>query len=181
MADLSAGVPRTTLPVGRFSPSAAILRQWGAMSRLWARGGLGRHAARLIRGHVQRRFGCYISPTSVVGKGVFLPHPVGIVIGDTVVVGDGATIYQNVTIGQGGAGDAAYPVIGDGATLYAGCVVIGGVRIGRGAVIGANAVVRSSVPDGAIAVGVPARVVGRSPALQELAPQEPAPQAPAAG
>jgi serine O-acetyltransferase len=154
---------RTTLPVGRLNPSAGILRQWRAMCRLWAQGGVRRLAARLMRARIERRYGCYNSPTSTVGRGVYLPHPVGVVIGDTVAVGDGVTIYQHVTIGQAGGrsgSDAtAYPVIGDGATLFAGCVVIGGVTVGRNATIGANAVVRASVPDGAIAVGVPARLI----------------------
>jgi len=161
--DLGPAPIRTTLPVGRHTRSAAILRHWRTMGRLWAQGGLRRLAARLLRTRIERRFGCYISPTSSVGRGVYLPHPVGIVIGDTVAIGDGVTIYQHVTIGQSGVQpgrDApAYPVIADGATLFAGCVVIGGVRVGRNATVGANAVVRASVPDGAVAVGVPARLV----------------------
>ena len=152
-----ARAPRPRLPVGPLHPGARILRLWHIMAWLWARGGVWRLLARFARGRIQRRYGCYISPSAVVGEAVYLPHPVGIVIGDAAVIGDGATIYQNVTIGQSGA--RAYPTIGAGAILYAGCVVVGDLRIGAGAVIGANAVVRASVPDGATAAGVPARVI----------------------
>jgi serine O-acetyltransferase len=152
-----AAPPTPRLPVGPLHPSARILLLWRLMARLWARGGFWRLPARFVRGHIQRRYGCYISPGAVVGKAVYLPHPVGIVIGDAAVIGDGATIYQNVTIGQ--SGDGVYPTIGAGAILYAGCVVVSDLRIGAGAVIGANAVVRISVPDGATAAGVPARVI----------------------
>ncbi len=150
------------LPVGRFSPSSGILRAWQRMSWLWASGPAGRVLARVIRGHIRRAYGCYIAPTTHVGEGVYLPHPVGVVIGDNAVIGDGVTIYQHVTIGQDGAAGRC-PRIGAGATIFAGATVIGGIEIGAGAVIGANAVVKTSVPAGHIAVGVPARILPPRP------------------
>ncbi|MDF2640142.1 MAG: hypothetical protein K0R64_3126 [Novosphingobium lindaniclasticum] len=146
------------LPVGRMSPSSGILRAWQRMSKLWASGPTGRVLARAIRGHIRRAYGCYIAPTTQVGEAVYLPHPVGVVIGDNAVIADGVTIYQNVTIGQDGAAGRC-PRIGAGATIFAGATVIGDIEIGAGAVIGANAVVKTSVPAGHIAVGVPARIL----------------------
>ena len=104
-----------------------------------------------------RKHGCYMSPLAKIGNGLRLPHPVGIVIGDNVVVGENVTIYQHVTIGRGGSGDVRYPVIENDVTIYAGAVILGAITIGRGSVIGANAVVTKDVPPGCVAKGVPAR------------------------
>jgi serine O-acetyltransferase len=105
--------------------------------------------------------GSEISPRAFLGRGVHLPHPNGIVIGVGVVVEDEAWIFQQVTIGSHGRSrdDKAYPVIGRGARIYSGAKVIGGVRVGSEAMVGANSVVLNDVPDRATAVGAPARVV----------------------
>lgn len=84
------------------------------------------------------------------------PHPVGIVIGAGVVLGNEVTIYQNVTLGQVRGG---YPEICNGAILYANVVVCGPVRVGERAVVGAGSVVVSDVPDGAVVAGTPARIL----------------------
>lgn len=103
--------------------------------------------------------GIFIAPSSKIGPGLRLPHPATVVIGDDVVIGSGVTIYQGVTLGRKSSQANDYPVVGDGVTIYAGATVIGGVKIGDGAVIGAHAVVQSDVPAGSVAVGIPARVV----------------------
>ncbi|MCZ7637787.1 MAG: hypothetical protein M5U12_18160 [Verrucomicrobia bacterium] len=102
-----------------------------------------------------------ISPHALVGLRVRFPHPTGIVIGEGVVIEDEAWVFQQVTLGSHGrsAERKEYPVVGRGARLYAGVRVIGGVRVGEMATVGANAVVLDSIPDGATAVGVPARVL----------------------
>jgi len=105
-------------------------------------------------------FGCYISPRAHIGVRLRLAHPVGIVIGDEVRVGDDVTLYQHVTLGQSRPNEEQYPSIGDRAILYTGCVVMGAIRIGEDAIVGANSVVRQDVPDGAIVAGVPARFIG---------------------
>lgn len=117
---------------------------------------------RLLQLMIERRYGCYISSKAHLGIRMMTPHPIGIVIGDGVVMGEKCTIYQNVTLGGARLGDGAanrYPTIGDNVTIFAGAVIIGMVRIGSNATIGANAVVLIDVPDGATAVGVPARIV----------------------
>ena len=110
-------------------------------------------------------FGCYISPQAMIGRRVRFPHPIGIVIGETAVVGDDAVIFQQVTLGNHGRMefDKEYPVIGARTRICAGAKVIGGIRVGAGATVGANAVVRCDVPDGALAVGVPAQIRRRRP------------------
>ncbi|WP_277980595.1 serine O-acetyltransferase [Sphingomonas phyllosphaerae] len=105
-----------------------------------------------------RRSGCHLHLESVIGPGLYLPHPVAVVIGQGVRIGTGVTIYQSVTAGRSHRDD--YPVIGDGATLYPGAIVFGAITIGTAARIGAGAVVFADVPAGATAVGNPARIVG---------------------
>lgn len=93
---------------------------------------------------------------------VQLPHPVGIVIGYKVRFGYDCTVYQNVTIGAKSNEDAAngkYPVIGNNVTIYASSLIIGDLKIGDNAIIGAGTVVLDSVPENAIVVGNPGRII----------------------
>lgn len=120
--------------------------------------GIKRLISRLAQRHVVRGFGCYISPLAKIGKGLGLPHPVGIVIGDGVVIGEDVTIYQHVTLGRAKHQIAEYPHIEDGAVIYSGAVILGPVTIGKGAIIGANSVVTKDVPPHSIAFGAPASV-----------------------
>ncbi|TCP34087.1 hypothetical protein [Sphingomonas sp. BK235] len=103
-----------------------------------------------------RRSGCHFHLESEIGPGLYLPHPVAIVIGQGVRVGAGATFYQSVTVGRTRRDD--YPVIGDGATLYPNAVVFGSITVGAGARVGAGSIVFADVPAGATAVGNPARI-----------------------
>jgi len=107
-------------------------------------------------------FGIEIAVRCPIGPGLFLPHTHGTVIG-ALRIGANATIYQGVTLGAREVdfayGASSRPVIGDGVVIGSGAKVIGGLTVGSGARIGANAVVVQSVPSGALAVGVPARIV----------------------
>jgi serine O-acetyltransferase len=118
-----------------------------------------RLVGRMIDARATAKTGCFVSPQADLGRGVIIPHATSIVIGLGVKVASGVTIYQGVTLGEGALGVGAYPNVDRGAIIYAGAKVIGDVRIGRDAVIGANAVVLCSVPDNAVAVGIPARVL----------------------
>ena len=145
-----------------FNPGFSVTLRYRLACRLRRHGGLpARGIARLVWLSNVRTFGCYMSQSARIGPGLLLPHPVGIVVGDDVEIGDNATIYQHVTLGQRGARDQSYPVIGHNVVIYAGAVIIGNITIGDGAVIGANAVVTGDVPAGATAVGIPARISTR--------------------
>lgn len=103
-------------------------------------------------------FSCDVDTGARIGGGLYTPHPVGIVIGAGVSIGENVAILQKVTLGRAGD-DHVYPVIGSGCEIGAGAAVLGPVRLGAGARIGANSVVLDDVPAGAIAVGAPARLL----------------------
>jgi serine acetyltransferase len=91
-------------------------------------------------------------------KGIFFPHPVGIVIGAGVVFGDRCTIYQNVTIGTK-SGNGKYPRIGSDVVLFSGACIVGDIKIGNRVIVGANSVVTKDIPDDCIVAGCPAKLV----------------------
>lgn len=95
-----------------------------------------------------------------LGRGVYFIHSLGTVVGGDAVIGDRVRFLGNNTVGS--ARDNGYPVIGDDAEIGCGARILGPVRIGARAVIGANAVVLQDVPDDAVAVGVPARIVSHA-------------------
>lgn len=105
-------------------------------------------------------FGIELGNGIELGRGVFFVHPVGVVVGGHARVGDRVRFMGSNTVGS--ARDDGHPVIEDDVLLGAGARVLGPVRIGHGAVIGANAVVLSDIPANSVAVGVPARVVSGS-------------------
>lgn len=105
--------------------------------------------------------GIEIHPGATLGRRVFIDHGMGVVIGETAVVGDDCTIYQGVTLGGTSLtrGAKRHPTLGRGVIVGAGAKVLGGFTVGEGAKIGSNAVVVRPVPAGGTAVGNPARVV----------------------
>jgi serine O-acetyltransferase len=143
-----------------FAGSPAAFPAWVRLAEL-ARAHRWSRMAAWMRRHMESRYGCYVHPKAQIGSGLQTPHPVGIVVGAGCLIGSGVILYQNVTLGTNEqakylAGVPSYPTIGDGAILYAGAVVIGAIQIGERVVVGANAVVTTDMPDGCIAVGVPA-------------------------
>jgi serine O-acetyltransferase len=94
---------------------------------------------------------------------MFIDHGTGVTIGEGVVMGDDVSMLQGVTIGRSREGQAGAPRIGRGVLLSAGATVLGNIEIGDFAKIGAGSLVIASVPSGYTAVGVPARLVGRTP------------------
>ena len=105
--------------------------------------------------------GIEIHPGAVIGQRVFIDHGMGVVIGETAVVGDGCTIYHGVTLGGTSLykGSKRHPTLGQNVVVAAGAKVLGGFEVGDNAKIGSNAVVIKPVPAGATAVGIPARII----------------------
>jgi serine O-acetyltransferase len=104
--------------------------------------------------------GIEIHPAARIGKGFFVDHGMGVVIGETAEIGDYVTLYQGVTLG--GTGKQAgkrHPTIGHNVVIGAGAKVLGNIRIGHNVKIGANSVVLEDVPDDSTVVGIPGRVV----------------------
>jgi serine O-acetyltransferase len=105
--------------------------------------------------------GIEIHPGAKIGRRVFIDHGGGVVIGETADIGDDCTIYQGVTLGGTSLyrGQKRHPTLESGVVVGAGAKVLGGFTVGQGAKIGSNAVVTKPVPAGAIAVGIPARLI----------------------
>lgn len=143
---------------------ALILHRWAAC--LWRLGFL--WLARAIAYFARWATGIEIHPCAKIGRRVFIDHGMGVVIGETAVVGDDCTLYHQVTLG-GTSWNAGkrHPTLGNGVVVGAGAKILGPITVGAGAKIGSNAVVVKDVPAGATAVGIPARIV--SPSTEESA------------
>ena len=116
--------------------------------------------ARIISQNAKRRTGIEIHPAATIEPGVFIDHGEGVVIGETAVVEKGCVIYQGVTLGgTGKERGKRHPTIMENVTISAGAKVLGGFTVGKGAKIGAGAVVIREVPPYATVVGVPGRIV----------------------
>lgn len=116
--------------------------------------------ARWISQRCRHRTGIEIHPGATIGKGLFIDHGMGVVIGETAEIGDYCTIYQNVTLGGTGKDvGKRHPTLGDHVMVGSGAKILGPFRVGNNVRVAAGAVVLSEIPDNATAVGVPARVV----------------------
>lgn len=114
---------------------------------------------RLWSQYARSRTGIEIHPGATLGRRVFIDHGMGVVIGETAVVGNDVLLFHGVTLGGTTMSPGKrHPTVGDRVVIGAGAKVLGPVQIGSDARIGANAVVVKDVPDGATAVGIPAVV-----------------------
>lgn len=119
--------------------------------------------ARYISQRGVRKTGIEIHPGARIGKGLFIDHGNGVIIGETAVIGDNVTIYQGVTLGGTGKEHGKrHPTVEDNVMISAGAKVLGSFTIGANSKIGAGSVVLSEVPPGSTVVGVPGRVVKRN-------------------
>ncbi|KJV09780.1 serine acetyltransferase, partial [Elstera litoralis] len=105
--------------------------------------------------------GIEIHPGAQIGQRFFIDHGMGVVIGETAIIGNDVTLYQGVTLGGTSLhGGKRHPTLEDNVIVGSGAQVLGGFTVGRGARVGANAVVVKAVPAGATVTGIPAKVVG---------------------
>ncbi len=118
------------------------------------------YIARSISQRSRKRTGIEIHPGAQIGKRLVIDHGMGIVIGETTIIGDDCLLYQGVTLGGSGKEKGKrHPTLGNNVLVGAGAKVLGSFSIGDNARIAANAVVLNEIPKNATAVGVPARVV----------------------
>lgn len=129
---------------------------------LWLRGL--KVLARFISHMAKILTGIEIHPGATLGRRFFIDHGTGVVIGETAVIGDDVTLYHGVTLGGTSLHQGKrHPTLEDGVIVGSGAQVLGPITIGKGARIGANAVVLTDVPAGVTMVGIPARMVMRRP------------------
>jgi serine O-acetyltransferase len=131
---------------------------WGCRLRWLAR----------FSSHIARWFtGIEIHPGATIGRRVFIDHGMGVVVGETAVIGDDCTLYHGVTLGgTSWKKGKRHPTLDKGVVIGAGAKVLGPITIGANAKIGSNAVVVKDVPAEATAVGIPARILDQEKARQ---------------
>ena len=142
-------------------PSFKVMIHYRIAHRLYEKGHF--FWARWVSQRGVRKTGIEIHPGARIGKGLFIDHGNGVIIGETTVIGDNVTLYQGVTLGGTGKEHGKrHPTVGDNVMISAGAKVLGSFTIGDNSKIGAGSVVLSEVPSGSTVVGVPGRVVKRN-------------------
>lgn len=142
-----------------FSPSARFIVLFRFSQYLFFSGCIFKVLGKMLWNFLVVISGCHVSLLAKIGYGIKFPHPVGIVIGEGVKIGDHCTIYQNVTLGKKRVDIDGYPELADNVVLYVGAVVIGQIAVHKGASIGAYAVVTRDVSPNATVVGAPAKPI----------------------
>tara|TARA_R110002020_G_scaffold417440_5_gene626611 strand:- start:305 stop:847 length:543 start_codon:yes stop_codon:yes gene_type:complete len=171
--DIKGDLPVTNILLGKiflrnyfFSPRFRLLLNHRLGKYFFNKGGFFLNAIALYyKNKMIVRRNCDISYNASLGKNLRLPHPIGIVIGDGVIIEDDVMIFQQVTFGSHGKKEIKakeYPIIKSGVKIFAGAKIIGGITIGENAVIGANSVVNIDIPPNTIAVGVPCRIIKKA-------------------
>lgn len=144
--------------------------------RLWERPAY-RLPARVLSNVARTLTGVEIHPGATIGRRFFIDHGMGVVIGETAVVGDDVMLYQDVTLGgRSLAKVKRHPTVGDRVTIGSGARVLGDILLGDDSQIGANSVVTKDVPAGSVAVGIPAQIREPVPGLtpEEMLDEHPA-------
>lgn len=169
--DIAAGMARDPAANSRLEvlltyPGLHAVLIYRASHALWRR--RWRLAARILSYFGRMVTGIEIHPAALIGRGFFIDHGLGVVIGETSEIGDDVTLYHDVTLGGIAPSiDSArqrsvkrHPTLEDGVIVGSGAQILGPITVGRCARVGANSVVLRDVPEGATVVGIPARRVG---------------------
>ena len=111
--------------------------------------------ARLLSEKAKKRTGIEIHPGAEIGKNFFIDHGMGVVIGETTIIGDNVMLYHGVTLGgTGKEKEKRHPTIKNNVTIGAGSIILGNITIGENAVIGAGSIVLKDVADSQVVVGI---------------------------
>lgn len=137
------------------------LEAYRISNRLWQR--RQSDLARKLHHAITRALHVSIHPSATIGEALFIDHGTGVTVGKDVVIEEGVSMLQDVTLSSLLDGSIGAPRIGRGVLLSAGATVLGNVDVGDFAKIGAGSLVLTSIPSGCTAVGVPARLAGRTP------------------
>lgn len=139
-------------------PSFKVILRYRVAHKLYLSGHY--FLARWISQRAARKTGIEIHPGATIGKGLFIDHGSGVIIGETAELGDNVTLYQGVTLGGTGKEHGKrHPTLGDNVMVSAGAKVLGSFKIGENSKIGAGSVVIHAIPPNCTVVGVPGRVV----------------------
>lgn len=116
--------------------------------------------ARIISEKAKRKTGIEIHPGATIGKNLFIDHGMGVVIGETCVIGDNVTLFHGVTLGGTGKEKGKrHPTIGNNVFIGSGAKILGNITIGNNVKIGANSVILESIPDNVTVVGIPGKII----------------------
>ena len=181
LEDVDAAIARDPAAQSRletFLTSPGLHAVWShrLAHRLWERPAY-RLPARVLSNVTRTLTGVEIHPGASIGRRFFIDHGMGVVIGETAIVGDDVMLYHDVTLGgRSLAKVKRHPTVGDRVTIGSGARVLGDVHVGDDSQIGANSVVTKDVPVGAVAVGIPAQIREPVPGLtpEELLDKSPA-------
>lgn len=142
-------------------PSFKVMLHYRVAHKLYLKGHF--FLARFVSQRGVRKTGIEIHPGAQIGKGFFIDHGNGVIIGETTIIGDNVTMYQGVTLGGTGKEHGKrHPTIEDNVMISAGAKILGSFTIGANSKIGAGSVVLEAVPPNSTVVGVPGRVVKRN-------------------
>ncbi len=141
-------------------PTFRVMLSYRRAHRLYMKGHF--FWARYISQRAARKTGIEIHPGAIIGRGFFIDHGSGVIIGETAIIGDNVTLYQGVTLGGTGKETGKrHPTLCDNVMVSAGAKIIGSFTIGENSKIGAGSVVLEEVPPNCTVVGVPGRIVKR--------------------
>lgn len=142
-------------------PSFRVILRYRVAHKLWLRKQY--FLARWISQRGVRKTGIEIHPGATIGKGLFIDHGSGVIIGETTVIGNNVTLYQGVTLGGTGKEKGKrHPTLEDNVMVSAGAKILGSFTIGANSKIGAGAVVLKEVPPNCTVVGVPGKIVRKN-------------------
>ena len=141
-------------------PTFRVMLSYRRAHKLYQKGHF--FLARFISQKAARKTGIEIHPGAIIGKGFFIDHGSGVIIGETTIIGDNVTLYQGVTLGGTGKETGKrHPTLCDNVMVSAGAKILGSFTIGENSKIGAGSVVLDEVPSNCTVVGVPGRIVKR--------------------